>query len=57
MSSESDDDRVTPLDTDSNSIKSQSKTPKIGLDQVGLTDRLSQKDRNEDHQLKLEDLS
>ena len=57
MSSESDDDRVTPLDTDSNSIKSQSKTPKRGLDQVGLTDRLSQKDRNEDHQLKLEDLS
>ena len=37
MNSESSEHRVTPLDTESHFIESQSKTPKTGLDQVGLT--------------------
>ena len=48
MSSERGEDRVTPVDTESNSIESQSKTFNRGLDQVDLTDPSSQKDLNED---------
>ena len=48
MNSESGEHRVTPLDTESNFTESQSKTPKTGLDQVGLTDPTSQKNLNED---------